>query len=50
MQILFLLSMKVYDTKEKELVMEPPFKWAGNPNVIVAAKSFGLKAIVQVTV
>ncbi|KAI3930783.1 hypothetical protein MKX01_037229 [Papaver californicum] len=41
-------GMKVYLTDEKELIMEPCLKWAGNPNVIVAIKSFGLKATVQV--
>ncbi|XP_038887568.1 synaptotagmin-2-like isoform X2 [Benincasa hispida] len=40
--------MKVYSTDEKELIMEPSIKWAGNPNVLVAAKAFGLKAIVQI--
>lgn len=40
--------MKVYATDEKELIMEPSIKWAGNPNVLVAAKAFGLKATVQV--
>ncbi|XP_031476150.1 synaptotagmin-2-like [Nymphaea colorata] len=40
-------GMKVYITDEKELIMEPSFKWAGNPNVIVAVKAFGLKATVQ---
>ncbi|KAK3003013.1 hypothetical protein RJ639_020070 [Escallonia herrerae] len=41
-------GMKVYVTDEKELIMEPSLKWAGNPNVIVAVKAFGLKATVQV--
>ncbi|KAL8104012.1 hypothetical protein AgCh_028295 [Apium graveolens] len=40
--------MKVYSTEEKELIMEPTLKWAGNPNILVAAKAFGLKATVQV--
>ncbi|XP_010265982.1 PREDICTED: synaptotagmin-2-like isoform X2 [Nelumbo nucifera] len=40
-------GMKVYTTDEKELIMELSLKWAGNPNVIVAAKAFGLKATVQ---
>lgn len=42
-------GMKVYVTDEKELIMEPCLKWAGNPNVTVAVKAFGLKATVQVT-
>nr|XP_017249060.1 PREDICTED: synaptotagmin-2-like isoform X2 [Daucus carota subsp. sativus] len=41
-------GMKVYSTEEKELIMEPTLKWAGNPNVLVVAKAFGLKATVQV--
>lgn len=40
--------MKVYTTDESELIMEPSFKWAGNPNVIVVVKAFGLKATIQV--
>lgn len=28
--------------------MEPFLKWAGNPNVIIAVKAFGLKATAQV--
>lgn len=42
--------MKVYVTDEKELIMEPLIKWAGNPNVTVAVKAFGLKATVQVVI
>ncbi|KAK4562267.1 hypothetical protein RGQ29_004939 [Quercus rubra] len=41
-------GMKVYLTDEKELIMEPSIKWAGNPNVSVAVKAFGLKATAQV--
>ncbi|XP_061363701.1 synaptotagmin-1-like isoform X3 [Gastrolobium bilobum] len=41
-------GMKVYSTDEKELIMEPLMKWAGNPNIIVAIKAFGLRATVQV--
>ncbi|XP_024017342.1 synaptotagmin-1-like [Morus notabilis] len=41
-------GMKVYSTDEKELIMEPSIKWAGNPNILVAVKAFGLKATVQV--
>ncbi|XP_074582295.1 synaptotagmin-2-like isoform X2 [Curcuma longa] len=43
-----LQGMKVYTTDDKELIMEPLFKWAGNPNVTVVVKAFGLKATVQV--
>ncbi|XP_075476547.1 synaptotagmin-1-like [Primulina tabacum] len=41
-------GMKVYLTEEKELIMEPFLKWAGNPNITVAVKAYGLKATVQV--
>ncbi|KAJ3678583.1 hypothetical protein LUZ60_002386 [Juncus effusus] len=41
-------GMKVYMTDEKELIMEPSLKWAGNPNVTVVVKAFGLKATAQV--
>ncbi|XP_016165577.1 synaptotagmin-2-like [Arachis ipaensis] len=41
-------GMKVYITDEKELIMEPSIKWAGNPNVTVAVKAFGLKPTIQV--
>ncbi|KAB5557698.1 hypothetical protein DKX38_008607 [Salix brachista] len=40
-------GMKVFITDEKELIMEPVLKWAGNPNIIIAVKAFGLKATVQ---
>lgn len=41
-------GMKVYETKEKEMILEPSFKFAGNPNIIVAVRAFGMKATVQV--
>jgi Ca2+-dependent lipid-binding protein len=40
-------GMKVYDTNENEMILEPSFKFAGNPNIIIAVKAFGLKATVQ---
>ena len=40
--------MKAYQTDEKELIMEPSLKWAGNPNITVVVKAFGLKATLQV--
>lgn len=43
-----LQGMKVYITDEKEIIMEPSLKWAGNPNVTVVVKAFGLKATAQV--
>ncbi|XP_052202854.1 synaptotagmin-2-like [Diospyros lotus] len=41
-------GMKVYITEDKELIMEPSIKWAGNPNITVEAKVFGFRATVQV--
>ncbi|XP_020115310.1 synaptotagmin-1-like [Ananas comosus] len=41
-------GMKVYVTEEQELIMEPSLKWAGNPNVTVVVKAYGLKATAQV--
>lgn len=40
--------MKAYMTEEKELIMEPSLKWAGNPNITVVVKAFGLRATAQV--
>ena len=40
--------MKVYVTDEKELIMEPSIKWAANPNILVAAKAYGITATAQV--
>ncbi|KAH9311673.1 hypothetical protein KI387_026708, partial [Taxus chinensis] len=42
-----LQGVKVYDTQEKEMIIELALKWAGNPNIIVAVKAFGLRATVQ---
>lgn len=41
-------GMKVYVTDEKELIMEPSLKWAGNQNVMLVLKAFGMKASIQV--
>ncbi|CAH9080846.1 unnamed protein product [Cuscuta epithymum] len=41
-------GMKVFSTDEKELIMEVALKWAGNPNILVAVKAFGLKVTTQV--
>ncbi|PKA46169.1 Synaptotagmin-2 [Apostasia shenzhenica] len=40
-------GIKVYTTEEKELIMELSVKWAGNPNITVAVKAFGLTAKIQ---
>ncbi|KAI3778524.1 hypothetical protein L2E82_07886 [Cichorium intybus] len=41
-------GMKVYTTDEKEIIMEPSFKWAANPNIHVGIKAFGLRPTVQI--
>ncbi|KAJ8499144.1 hypothetical protein OPV22_009696 [Ensete ventricosum] len=41
-------GMKVYITEEKELTLEPSLKWAGNPNVIIVIKAYGLRLTIQV--
>ncbi|XP_071689431.1 synaptotagmin-2-like [Rutidosis leptorrhynchoides] len=41
-------GMKVYTTDEKEIIMEPSFKWAANPNILVGIKAFGLRPTVQI--
>ncbi|KAL5990600.1 hypothetical protein ACLOJK_011502 [Asimina triloba] len=46
-------GLKVYETQEKDLVLEPAVRWAGNPNITVALKvvdlqphvDFGLKVL-----
>ncbi|XP_057472115.1 synaptotagmin-3-like isoform X1 [Actinidia eriantha] len=40
-------GLKVYETNEKELVMEPAIKWAGNPNIVLALKLMSLRITVQ---
>ena len=40
-------GIKVYDTADNEMILEPVLKWAGNPNVLVAVKALGMKATVQ---
>ncbi|PWA45981.1 C2 domain, Synaptotagmin-like mitochondrial-lipid-binding domain-containing protein [Artemisia annua] len=41
-------GMKVYTTDEKELIIEPSFKWAANPNILVGVKAYGLRPTIQV--
>ena len=43
-----LAGLKVYETNEKELVMELSIKWAGNPNIVLALKLMSLRITVQV--
>ncbi|KNA15372.1 hypothetical protein SOVF_098840 [Spinacia oleracea] len=38
-----LYGMKVYETNEKQLVLEPAIRWAGNPNIVLAVKLMSVK-------
>ncbi|KAF2318514.1 hypothetical protein GH714_008501 [Hevea brasiliensis] len=40
-------GVKVYETNEKDLVMEPAIRWAGNPNIILVLKLMSLQVKVQ---
>ncbi|PSR98893.1 Synaptotagmin-3 like [Actinidia chinensis var. chinensis] len=40
-------GLKVYETNEKELVMEPAIKWAGNPNIVLVLKLMSLRITAQ---
>ncbi|KAL8130617.1 hypothetical protein V2J09_019772 [Rumex salicifolius] len=40
-------GMKVYETNENELVMEPAIKWAGNPNIVVVVKMLSVPIRIQ---
>ncbi|EXB61825.1 hypothetical protein L484_012259 [Morus notabilis] len=40
-------GLKVYDTNEQELVMDPVFRWAGNPNIILTLKLLSLRLKIQ---
>ncbi|KAF7132638.1 hypothetical protein RHSIM_Rhsim09G0150900 [Rhododendron simsii] len=40
-------GMKAYNTEERELVMEPAMKWAGNPNITLVLKILSLSITVQ---
>ncbi|XP_020532465.1 synaptotagmin-3 isoform X2 [Jatropha curcas] len=40
-------GMKVYETNERDLVMEPAIKWAGNPNIVLVLKLMSLQVTVQ---
>ncbi|GBG61637.1 hypothetical protein CBR_g22435 [Chara braunii] len=44
-----LSGVKVYDTVDKEMIIEPFIKWAGNPNIVIAVKGYGVTATVQLT-
>ncbi|KAJ7517982.1 hypothetical protein O6H91_21G048700 [Diphasiastrum complanatum] len=42
-----IVGVKVFDTQEHEMIIEPSIKWAGNPNIILAAKAYGVKGTMQ---
>nr|XP_017188132.1 synaptotagmin-3-like isoform X2 [Malus domestica] len=40
-------GLEVFETNEKELIMEPSIKWAGNPNIILVLKVLSLRITIQ---
>ncbi|GMG99413.1 hypothetical protein Nepgr_001253 [Nepenthes gracilis] len=40
-------GMKVYETNENELVMEPAIKWAGNPNIVLMVQLLSIRIRIQ---
>lgn len=40
-------GLKVCETNERELVIEPAIRWAGNPNIIVAVTISSMKVTIQ---
>ncbi|GAB2286852.1 Synaptotagmin-3 [Dionaea muscipula] len=36
-------GMKVYDTNENELLLEPTLKWAGNPDIVLVVKILSVR-------
>ncbi|XP_057798945.1 synaptotagmin-3 isoform X1 [Salvia miltiorrhiza] len=40
-------GLKVSETNERELVMEPAIRWAGNPNIIVAVTISSVQVTIQ---
>ena len=43
------LGVKVYETQERDLVIEPAVRWAGNPNITIVVNVFSLQMTVQVS-
>lgn len=41
-------GIKIFETNEKELVLEPAIRWAGNPNITLVLKVLSLQLTVQV--
>ncbi|MQL99449.1 hypothetical protein Taro_032165 [Colocasia esculenta] len=42
-------GVKVYETQEKEIIIEPGLRWAGNPNIVVMINLLGFRVTVQLT-
>ncbi|KAJ8759147.1 hypothetical protein K2173_004154 [Erythroxylum novogranatense] len=40
-------GLKIYETNEKALVLEPAIRWAGNPNIVLVLKLMSLQITVQ---
>ncbi|KAF3433947.1 hypothetical protein FNV43_RR25050 [Rhamnella rubrinervis] len=40
-------GIKYYKTNEREVVMEPIFRWAGNPNIVLVLKLLSLRISIQ---
>ncbi|KAI3778322.1 hypothetical protein L2E82_07528 [Cichorium intybus] len=40
-------GVKVYETNENQLVIEPAIKWAGNPNIVIVVKISFLRIKIQ---
>ncbi|KAM7526889.1 hypothetical protein LguiA_016791 [Lonicera macranthoides] len=40
-------GLKIFETNESQLVMEPAIKWAGNPNITVVLKVLSIRIPVQ---
>ncbi|XP_031742060.1 synaptotagmin-3 isoform X3 [Cucumis sativus] len=41
-------GLKVYETNENELVMEPAIRWAGNPNIVIVVHILSLRITIQI--
>lgn len=40
-------GMKAYEMNDRQLVMEPAIRWAGNPNIVLAVKLMSTKIRIQ---
>ncbi|KAG7031971.1 Synaptotagmin-3, partial [Cucurbita argyrosperma subsp. argyrosperma] len=41
-------GLKVYETNENKLLMEPAIRWAGNPNIVMVVNILSLRIKVQI--